>query len=99
MGRVCKIPVEENHRGRVAHCWERPQLVEVASELVNDLELITGGCQCCQKFAWIPQRFSVDELGHGRLQIFLKSRTHAEENEAKVIGPKFLRPAHNGGIE
>jgi len=79
--------VDENRRGRVARCWDRPHLFEVASELGNDLELITGGKRCCQKFAWNSQHFFVDKLGHGRLQVLLESRTHAEENEGKGIGP------------
>jgi len=99
VGRVCQILVDENLRGCMARRWDRPQLLEVASELGNDLRWITGGRRCCQKFAWNPQSFSVDELGYGRLQVLLKSRTHAEEDEGKGIGPTFLRLAHYGGLE
>ena len=99
VGRVCQILMDENCRGRVARCWDRPQLYEVASELGNDFELIPGGRRCYQKFAWNPQCFAVDELGHGRLQVLLKSSTHAEEDEGNGVGPSFLIPAHYGGLE
>jgi len=97
--RVSQILVDENCRGRVARCWDRPQLFEVASELGNDFELMPGDRRCCQKFTWNSQCFPVDELGQGRLQALLKSRTHAEEDEGKGVGPSFLLPAHYGSLE
>ena len=99
VGRVCQILVDENSRGRMARCWDRPQFFEVASELGNDFELIPGGRRCCQKFAWNPLCFPLNELGHGRLQVLLKSCLHAKEDEGKGVGPSFLLPAHYGGIE
>jgi len=98
MGRVCQILVDENWRGRMARCWDWPQLFEVASELGNEFELIPGSRHSCQKFAWNPQCFPVDELGHGRLQVLLKTCSHVEEDKGKGIGPSFLLPAHYGGL-
>ena len=43
-----------------------------------------------QKFAWNPQWFSVDELGHGRLQVLFEGRTNAEEDEGDGFGPTLL---------
>ena len=95
VSRVCQILVDENRQGRVARCWDWPQFFEVASELGKDLKLITGGRLCCQKFAWNPQRFSVDEFGHGRLQVLLKSRTicrggRGEGHQSIVLAPGTL---------
>ena len=45
------------------------------------------------------QRFPLDELGHGSLQVHLKSCSHSEEDEGKSLGPTFLPPAHYGGLK
>ena len=99
MGRVCQILVNENSRGFVARCRDRPQFFEVASELGNDLQWISRGRRCCQKFDWNPQRFYVNELGHGRLQVLFKGCTYAEEDEGESVGPTLLRSTHYGGLE
>jgi len=83
----------------MARCSDRPQLLEVVSELGNDFELIPGGRRCCQNFAWNPQCLPVYELSHGRLQVLLKSCSYAEEDEGKGVGPSFLIPAHFDGLE
>ena len=89
MSRVCQILVDENCLGCMARCWDRPQLFEVASELGYDFELIPGGRRGCQNFAWNPQCFPVEELGHGRLQVLLKSYSHADEDDRKDVGLSF----------
>jgi len=46
VGRICQILVVENCRGRVANCWDRPQLFEVASEMgvTNGVTIRDGAC-------------------------------------------------------
>jgi hypothetical protein len=43
VGRVCLVLVDENSRGGVARCRDRPQLLEVASELGDEFRWVTGG--------------------------------------------------------
>ena len=99
MGRVRQVLVDARSRGRVARRRDRPQLLEVAAGLCYELRWISGGGRCCKKFAWNTQWFSVDQLGHGRLQVLLKGSTHAEEHEGEGFGPTLLRSAHYGGLE
>ena len=91
--------MDKDSRGRVTHRRNRPQLLEVVVELDNELQWISGGGRFCHKFAWNTQWFSVDELGHGRLQVQFKGRTHAEEDEGEGVGPTLLRLAHYGSLE
>jgi hypothetical protein len=74
-------------------------LLEVTSKLVNELRCISGGGRCCQKFAWDAQRFSIDKLGHGRLQVLFEGRSHAEEDKGEGFGPTLQCLAHYGGLE
>jgi hypothetical protein len=99
MGRVCQVLVDKDSRGGVTCRWEWPQLLEMASELGNELRWIPGGGRCCQKFAWNTQWFPVNELRHGRLQVFFKGRAHSEEEEGESFSPTLLRSAHYGGLE
>ena len=82
----------------MARYWDRPQLFEVESKLGYDFELIPGDRRGCQKFYWNQQCFPVDQLGHGRLQVLLKSYSHAEEDNRKGVGLSFLLPANYGGL-
>jgi hypothetical protein len=75
-----------------------PQLLEVAAELRNEIRWISGGGRCCQKLSWNAQWFSVDELGHGRLQVLYKGRAHTEEDEGKRFGPTLLCSAQYGSL-
>ena len=61
--------------------------------------MVSCGGRCCQKLAWNAQWFSVDELGHGRLQVLFKGRAHAEEDEGKRFGPALLCSAHYSSLE
>jgi len=99
VGRVRQIIVHEDSGGRVTRRRDGPQLLEVVAELRNELRWISGGGRCCQKLAWNAQWFSVDELGHGRLQVLFKGRAHAEEDQWKRFGPTLLCSAHYSSLE
>ena len=74
-------------------------MFEVTSEFGNDLKLVRGSRRCCQKITWNSQRFPLDELGHGCLEVHLKSRSHSEEDGGKGVGPTFLFPEYYGGLK
>jgi hypothetical protein len=43
VGRVCQVLVDKNGRGGVARCRDRQQLLEVLSELNDELRWVSGG--------------------------------------------------------
>jgi hypothetical protein len=65
--RFPQIFVYENCQGLVTQRRDRPQLLEVASELDNGLRSVPAGGRSCQKFAREEQWLAVDGLGHGFL--------------------------------
>ena len=88
MGRVCQVLVGKDRHGDVTCRWDWPGLLEVASELGNELRWIPGVGRVCQKFAWntvVPRR---------RLQVFFKGRAYSEEEEGDSFSPTLLRSAH-----
>ena len=99
MGRICQVLVDKDIRGGVPFRWDWPQLLEVASELGNELRSISGTGQCCQKFAWNTQLFPVYGLRHGRLPVFFKGHAQSEEDEGVIFSPTPLRSAHCGSLE
>ena len=99
VGRICQVLVDESCCWCMARCWDGSYLFEVTSELGNDFELVPGSRRCCQELAWNSQRFRVDELGHGCLEVHLKCRSHSLEAEGEGVGPTFLPPTHYGGIK
>jgi hypothetical protein len=87
VGGFRQVLVKEDSRGRVPWRRDTPQVLEVEPKLCNELRLILGGGRCCQEFACNPQRFSVDELGQGRLQVLFECCAHADEDEGESFGP------------
>jgi hypothetical protein len=91
--------MDENSRERVARCRNLPQLLEVVSELSDELRWVSGGGRSCQKLAWDPQGFPVNKFRHRRLQVRFESCAHAEEGQSESVGPTLLRSAHDGGFQ
>jgi hypothetical protein len=80
----CQVIVDKDIWGGMTYRWDRPQWLEVPSELgIENRSIPCGGCSS-QKFVWNTQWFHSYEFKYGRLQILFIGRAPFEEDEGRV---------------